>query len=150
MSFFDRCHPKNLQTHDFSGVLGTRPFCNQSVAKMTHSTMHSDLLSGNRTLIILINLIKLFFWVLSKKSRKTAVFDPKMSIFSKFRKKLYIVLYNLRKLLKSSFKKLLKSRRKNLNSCDGYPLGGVSKKNGFWRLLGKNAKKNINFPKVDF
>ena len=140
MSFFDRCHPKNLQTHDFSGVLGTRPFCNQSVAKMTHSTMHSDykdhIVSGNRNLII---LIKLFSGFLAK-SRKTAVFDPKMSIFSKFRKNLYIVLYKLRNLLKSYFKKFVKSRRKNLTSFDGYPFCRVPKKKRFWRLLGKNAK----------
>ena len=66
-----------------------------------------------------------------------------MSIFSKFRKKLYIVLYNLRKLLKSSFKKLLKSRRKNLNSCDGYPLGGVSKKKTVFGGYSEKMQKKI-------
>ena len=48
-----------------------------------------------------------------------------------FRKKLNIVLYKLRNLLKSYFKKILKSRRKNLNSFDGYSLCRVTKKSVF-------------------
>ena len=95
MSFFDRCHPKNLQTHDFSGVLGTRPFCKQSVAKMTHSTMDSDykdlIMSGNRTLIILIILIKLFFWVLSKKVGKQP-FSTQKCLFSLSSERNYIII----------------------------------------------------------
>ena len=67
-----------------------------------------------------------------------------MSIFSKFQKKLYIVLYKLRNLLKRYFKKILKSRRKNLNSFDGYPLCRVSKKSVFGGYSEKMQKHKFS------